>query len=206
MNKSAGLENMNFFRRNILKLAAAGLMAVLAAPAFFTASTAAAATSGGEKVLTVYYSRTGNTRALAEAIRSGAGGDILELETVEAYPEDYRATTDQAKKELAENYFPPLKNGEIDIAQYDVIFVGSPSWWGTFAPAIRGFLAQHDFSGKKIVPFITHGGSGLGNSIADLKTLSPGATVLEGLAIRGNRVNSAQGEVTKWLKDHGLGK
>lgn len=190
---------------NKLKVIALALMAALAVPALWSAASAAGAENAeGEKVLIVYYSRTGNTRTLAEVIRAGAGGDIMELETVEAYPDEYRATTDQAKKELAENYFPPLKNSPINIAQYDVIFVGSPSWWGTFASPVRGFLAQHDFSGKKIVPFITHGGSGLGRSLADLEALSPGAVVLEGLAVRGSSVNNVQAEVSKWLRKLGL--
>lgn len=192
-------------RRFFLKTAAAGMLAFAAVPFLFSAGPANAATaSGGQKVLIVYYSRSGNTRVMAQTIHSLTGGDIVELETVRPYPEEYRPTTDQAKKELEANFYPPLKVAVGDISAYDVVFVGSPSWWGTFASPVRGFLARHDFSGKKIIPFITHEGSGLGKSVSDLKSLCPGATIFEGRAVRGSRVTGAQAEISQWLKRIGL--
>lgn len=157
-------------------------------------------------MLIVYYSRSGNTRVVAENIHTALGGDIVELQTVHPYPEEYRATTEQAQKELKANYFPPLKTSVDDISPYDVILVGSPNWWGTFASPVRGFLAQHNFSGKKVAPFITHEGSALGKSVADLKTLCPGATILDGLAVRGGRVQGSQADVGQWLKRLDLSK
>lgn len=155
-------------------------------------------------MLIVYYSRSGNTRAMAQTIHSLAGGDLVELETVRPYPKEYRPATEQAKKELDANFYPPLKVSVGDISAYDVVFVGSPSWWGTFASPVRGFLAQHDFSGKKMIPFITHEGSGMGKSVSDLKSLCPGVTILEGCAVRGGNVTGAYAEISQWLKRNGL--
>lgn len=194
-------------RRNLLKSAAVGLGALAVAPVLFSPDSATAATSsGGKKVLTVFYSRSGNTRDIARKIHTIAGGDIVELETVNPYPAEYRATTEQAKRELETNFRPPLQVTVDDISPYDFIFVGSPSWWGTFAAPVRGFLMGHDFSGKTLIPFITHEGSGLGKSVADMKTLCPQAVILDGLAVRGSRVANAQEEVSQWLTRIGVSR
>lgn len=194
-------EEHHIARRNLLKIMAAGIVGLAATPFLLSAGSGHAATpAGGLKMLTVFYSRSGNTRALARTIQSIAGGDSVELETVQPYPTEYRATTDQAKKELAAGYYPPLKVTVDDISSYDLIVVGSPSWWGTFASPVRGFLAHHDFTGKKLAPFITHEGSGLGKSIDDMRTLCPGALVMEGLAVRGGSVADAENQTRTWLR------
>jgi flavodoxin len=188
-------------RRDMLEKMAFGLLTVVAAPALFSVSSANAVTrTGGKKILTVFYSRTGNTRNMARHIHAQVGGDIVELETVYPYPEEHQPTVDQAKKELEANFYPLLKVTVDDVSSYDMIFVGSPCWWYTFASPVRGFLAQHDFFGKKLAPFITHKGAGLGKSIDDMKSLCPGATILEGLAVRGSRADKAQTEIIQWLK------
>ena len=117
-------------RRSLLKYTVAGLLAGFGGRLLPHVSSAYAATEGGAKALVVYYSRSGNTRAVAEAIHAAVGGDIVELQSVTPYPEAYRATTDQAKQELASGYKPPLKNRIGHIEAYDVVFVGSPNWWG----------------------------------------------------------------------------
>ena len=160
---------------------------------------AAEAKAGGANVLIVYYSRSGNTRDMAKQIQAKVGGDIVELQTVQPYPSEYKATTEQAKRELESNYLPPLSTKIENIGAYDVVFVGSPNWWSTMAMPVRTFLSENNLSGKTVVPFITHEGSGLGRSVADLKSFCPNATILEGLAIRGSRVNSSQDEIAKWL-------
>ena len=130
-----------------------------------------------KKVLIAYYSLSGNTKDVAEAIRSKTGGDIFRIETVQSYPEEYRATTAQAKREINEGFRPELK-GKIDnIAQYDIIFIGSPNWWGTIAPAVSSFLADYDLKGKTVIPFITHGGGGVQNTITDLTAQCNGCSV-----------------------------
>lgn len=160
------------------------------------------AQSSGKKVLIVYYSlRNGNTRIVAEQIQKNVGGDIFRIETVNAYPAQYRDVTEQAKKELQSGYRPPLKTKVDNIAQYDTIYLGSPNWWNTIAPAVMTFLESYNLEGKTIVPFITHEGSRLGASVNDIKKLVPKATVLKGLPVRGGAVDNAEPDVQRWLKD-----
>lgn len=154
--------------------------------------------------MTVFYSHSGNTRALARLIQQQAGGDLLEILPVTPYPDDYDTVVNQAKRELQSGYKPPLQTIVDNIDAYDLILVGSPNWWNTVAPPVMTFLAAYDLSDKAIFPFITHEGTGLGRSASDIAKLSPGATVVEGLAVRGGRVNGAQREVAEWLRRLGI--
>jgi multimeric flavodoxin WrbA len=99
-----------------------------------------------------------------------------------------------------------LKKSVERIDAYDVILIGSPNWWGTFASPIRTFLSQHNFSGKKVALFITHGSGGLGKSVTDLKSLYPDAIVLDGLAVQGGKAANAKAEVNQWLKRIGVSR
>lgn len=158
--------------------------------------------SSGKKVLIAYYSlRNGNTRIVAEHIEKNVGGDIFRIETVDAYPAAYNDVTTQAKKELESGYRPPLKSAVPNFDQYDIIFLGSPNWWNTIAPAVMTFLESYNFKNTTIVPFITHEGSRLGASVSDIEKLAPEATVLKGLPVRGGSVDNAMPDVQKWLKD-----
>lgn len=158
----------------------------------------------GKKMLVVYFSHTGNTRTMAEQIQKAAGADIFEIVTVDPYPSDYDTVVAQAKKEQEANFRPKLKSSCGSIADYDVVFIGSPSWWGTFGMAVMTFLEGVDLAGKTVVPFITHEGSALGRAPADLKKLCPKSTYLTGHAVFGSRVRSAAGEVGAWLKSIGV--
>lgn len=153
-----------------------------------------------DKVLVAYYSRSGNTREIAKQIRQASGADIFEIIPEQDYPSDYRETTTLAKKEISEGYHPALKNKIGNLADYQVVFVGSPCWWGTIASPVASFLNSDDFSGKKIIPFMTHGGSGLGHSESDIKKAVPQAEVIDGRAFWGNDVQQAAPEVSQWLK------
>lgn len=175
------------------------IMSTTATPAF------AQTTKSEKKILIVYYSlRNGNTRIVAEQIQKNVGGDLFRIETVDAYPAQYNDVTVQAKKELESGHRPSLKTTVQDISQYDVIYLGSPNWWNTIAPAVMTFLESYNLEGKTIVPFITHEGSRLGASVDDIKKLVPKATVLKGLPIRGGSVNNAESDVQKWLKELGM--
>ena len=195
-------------RRSFMKLTVAGLLVGAATQLLPGLSSASAAgkDAPGRKVLVVFYSRSGNTRDMASQIHALAGGDIVELQTVDAYPTEYRATTEQARRELDSGYKPPLTTKVANLASYDVVFVGSPSWWGTFAAPVKTFLSDADLSGKTVIPFITHEGSGLGRAPADMAKLCPKSTVLEGLAVRGGSVKSARGDVESWLRKIGMRK
>ena len=154
-----------------------------------------------KKVLVTYFSRSGNTREMAQQIQKIMGGDIFEIQTVTPYPFEYNAVTKQAKQELESGFKPPIKAKVTNIKEYDIVFVGSPNWWNTIAPPVMTFLSEHDLSGKTIVPFITHAGSGLGRSATDIAKLAPKATMRDGLALWGKDVKSSQEQVAKWLQD-----
>lgn len=209
MNDDNKNENcMDQSRRAFMKLTVAGLLAGAASQLLPGLSPANAAEKGaqGKKVLVVFYSLTGSTREIAKQIHTLVGGDMVELETVNPYPAEHRATADQAKRELQNGYRPPLKTKIANMAAYDTILVGSPCWWATFATPVWTFLSSYDFSGKTIAPFMTHLGSGLGHCEADLAKLCPNAKRLEGLAIRGDSVKTAQRDVESWLKRIGVRK
>lgn len=166
------------------------------------------------KTLIAYYSRKGNnyvggnivnlpignTEVIAKKILDFVGGDLFEIETVKPYPADYTETTEVAKIELRANARPELADKIKNFEDYDVIYLGYPNWWGTFPMAVFTFLESYDFSGKTIVPFCTHEGSGIGNSERDINKYCPNAKVLTGIAIRGGSVTNADNVVQSWLK------
>jgi flavodoxin len=160
--------------------------------------------SRNKKTLIVYFSHSGNTREIANQIHQKVGGDIFEIQTVQTYPQNYDAVVKQAKKEQETNYRPQLKTKIKNIESYDTIFIGYPNWWGTMPMALFTFFSEYNFSGKTIIPFCTHEGSGLGNSVSDIKKLCPQSKLLDGLAIRGGSVKKAQNEVSSWLRRIGM--
>lgn len=191
-------------RRDLLKAGAAGLLAAAAISPLGDVRQAFAAVAGGKKMLIIYYSWGGNTRFMAEQIRTLTGADIFALQTVDPYPTEYRATTEQARREQDSGYRPAL-SGRIDnLPEYDTVFIGSPNWWATLAMPFFTFLEEHTMAGKTLVPFMTHEGSAFGRTLTDIKTLCPNATIGEGLAIRGGRVRSSQPEIAQWLQKTGM--
>ncbi len=146
----------------------------------------------------------GNTEVAARMIREMTGGDLFRIEAVKAYPEDYHQTTEVAQQELRANARPKLTGHLDDTASYDVVFLGYPNWWGTMPMPAFTFLEEYDFSGKAIVPFCTHEGSGLGRSLSDIKKLCPKSTVMDGFAIRGGDVKNAKDEIAEWLGKIGV--
>jgi flavodoxin len=172
--------------------------------------------SKNKRSLIAYYSRKGsnylngkiinlpigNTEVIAKKIKDFTGGDLFEINTVKPYPVDYTETTEVAKVELRTNARPELTDIVKNIDDYDVIYLGYPNWWGTFPMAVFTFLESYDFSGKTIISFCTHEGSGIGSSERDIKKLCPNANFLPGIAIRGGSVNEAENIVENWLKKH----
>jgi flavodoxin len=153
-----------------------------------------------KKILVAYFSHSGNAREIANQIHKSLGGDIFEIQTVKTYPHDYDAVVNQAKQELDSGYQPALKTKIENIKPYDLVFIGYPIWWGTFPAPVRTFLSEYDLSGKTIAPFCTHAGSGQGRSVTDILKLCPKSTILDGIAIRGRSVKTAQNEVSEWLR------
>jgi len=135
------------------------------------------------EILIVYYSRSGNTRKIADLIQQEVGGTLHEIQPEVPYPKSYSATTDQAKQEIRAGYKPALHSTLEQVESYDTILVGSPNWWRTIAPPVVTFLTEHDLSGKTIVPFCTHGGGGLGRIAQDIAKLCPKSTVLRSFEV-----------------------
>jgi flavodoxin len=137
-------------------------------------------------------------------IQEITGSDAFCIDTVKSYPRGYTATTNVAKKEQNDNARPELSSHVGNMDSYNLIFLGYPNWWGTIPMPVFTFLEEYDFSGKTIVPFCTHEGSGLGHSEKDIAKLCPKATLLKGLAVQGSRVSAAKKDVTDWLSKIGM--
>lgn len=155
--------------------------------------------SKDKRAIVVYFSYSGNTKQVAEEIAKETGADLFRIETEKIYPSEYRACTDEAKKEKAANERPKLKGQMPDLSQYDTVYIGYPCWWGTCPMAVLTFTEQANLEGKTIAPFSTHGGSGM-TGIDDLRKAAPKASITEGLAIYDGDLNQAQEKVSAWLK------
>jgi flavodoxin len=156
-----------------------------------------------EKILVLYYSQTGNTKAVAEEFANRLGADIEEITAIVPYDGDFQATIERCKEEMALDSLPDINCLKHNINEYDVIFIGYPVWFGTYAPPIASFLKDNNLSGKKIVPFCTFGSGGLFSSSADLAAKLPEATILPGYGIRAARIDAAALEVDYFLQSHG---
>ena len=139
----------------------------------------------------------GNTEVIAGKIEALTYGNLFHIETVEPYPAGYYATTEKAQEEQRRKARPRLTAEVENMEQYDTVFLGYPNWWGTMPMAVFTFLESYDFSGKKIIPFCTHEGSGFGHSVEDLKKACPRADVRQGVAIRGGSAATADKEVVR---------
>jgi len=169
------------------------------------------------KILIAYYSRNGenfvsgrvvnqergSTEILALKIQKILRTDIFEISTAYPYPEEYREATSVAQKELSEHARPDLKDYLENISNYSTIFLGFPNWWGTMPMPVFTFLEHYDFSGKTIIPFCTHAGSGMGGSMKDIQNLCPDARVLDGLSVTGATVEKADNKLKHWLEECG---
>lgn len=142
------------------------------------------------RVLIVCYSESGNKNTLAAAkmLHRLTGGDLREIEMVKPYGRSYSAVLKESKEHLDRKILPPIKPVDAKAADYDTIFVGSPVWYGTYAPPLGSYLAANDFNGKTVIPFCTHGGGGAGHLYEDLAKALPTARILPGLTIRGSNV------------------
>ena len=156
------------------------------------------------KVLVLYYSQTGNTKALATTIATSLGADIEEIVPVQLYDGDFQATIERGKKELDEGAYPEIQPVKAAIDKYDVIFLGYPVWFGTYAPPIFTWLNQVDLSGKKVVPFCTFGSGGLESSTKDLAEAEPNAEILCGYGVRAARMEAMPKEIDQFLKAGGF--
>lgn len=165
-------------------------------------------------IITVYFSRKGenywngsmknlekgNTRLAAEFVQKAVGGDLFEIETAKEYASAYRDCVSEAAAEFRADARPELKGYPKDLASYDTIFLGYPNWCGTCPMAVFTFLEHFDLTGKKIFPFCSNEGSGMGRSMEDLKKICRGAVIGEGLSIHGAETAASADMVSAWAK------
>lgn len=170
-----------------------------------------------ERTLIVYLSRTNNTKAVAQIIQKNVGGTLVALELEIPYPEHYQTTVNQVANENATGYLPPLKTKIDSIQKYDVVFIGFPTWGMQLPPPMKSFLNEYDLSGKKVIPFNTNGGYGIGSSFQTVKELCPNSEVSDGFTVKGgserdgilfvmqgDKEVEVQKEVQKWLRKIGI--
>lgn len=162
----------------------------------------------GTKALVVYFSATGNTKAVAETIAGLQGADIYEIVPEQPYTDDDLNYNDRTTRATAEQNDPdarPAISGSItDFEQYEVVYVGFPIWWGDMPRILYTFFDAYDFGGKTIAPFCTSGGSGLSGTPGTIAELEAGAEVLDGLHVSDSAADNAEGKVSEWLENIGL--
>lgn len=161
-------------------------------------------TEEGERTLVVYFSATGNTKAVAEKIAELTGADIYEIVPAEPYTADdldYNVSDCRANREMNDASARPAIGGDsIDVSGYDTVMIGYPIWWGTMPRIINTFLDTYDLSGKVILPFCTSGGSGVSQSVSDIRSVEPDADVRAGLRAR----NVQDSGIESWLNENGI--
>lgn len=167
------------------------------------------------RALIVYYSRcgenlvdgavrslrVGNTERLAGILQRITGADCFRLEPMEDYPADYCRCIDLARQDLCRKRRPALKAYPEHLERYDRVYLGYPNYWGTMPVAVFSFLEHCDLSGKRILPFCTHEGGGMGRSEQDLRAACPDADIAEGLAIRGSELNYELSAIEEWANE-----
>lgn len=147
----------------------------------------------------------GNVEYMAQTIQNTVGGDLFRIETVEQYPLDHDPLVDQAAEEQDADIRPELSSHIENPEQYETIFLGFPNWWGDMPQALYTFLEEYDFSGKTIIPFCPHGGSGFSGTESTIASLQPDAKVSdEGLAVSRNDVAGSADQVAAWAEGLGV--
>ncbi len=146
----------------------------------------------------VGYINKGNTEVIAEYIKEYTNSDIFKVEPLNSYPVSYMDCIEEAKKRTMEHN-APIKEKIPDVSLYDVIYIGSPIYWGGMPEELITALKGYDYSGKIIKPFVTHEGSGLSGVPGQLKEICVGASIEPGLAILGSKAKEANDKVKEWI-------
>lgn len=176
---------------------------MLPAMAAMMAAVSCAQKKEAPKVLVIYYSQNGGTKAVAEEIANALGADMEAIEAVVPYDGNFQETIERSGAEREQGILPDIQPLQADLAAYDLIFLGYPVWFGTYAPPIAKLLENPGFSGKKIVPFCTFGSGGLLSSAKDLAEKLPDAEILPGYGVRAARMAAMPAEVDQFLKANG---
>lgn len=167
------------------------------------AMVAGISTAYAQKTLILYYSQTGTTKTVAEELKQQLGADIEAIEAVEAYDGNFQETIQRCQREMQESKTSALKPLKSRLSDYDVIFLGYPIWFGTYAMPVTTLVKDNDFAGKTIVPFCTFGSGGLNTSSDALAKALPKAKIAVGYGVRTARVAAAPKELDRFLKENG---
>ena len=171
-----------------------------------TTETKTTSSSSVKKALIIFYSWGGNTRGVAKEIAKQTGYDSIELELVKPYSKNYSTVLNEAQRDQHKQARPELKT-KIDKAkwaEYDTIILGYPNWWASIPMPIATLLESYDFTGKRIMPFCSHGGGRFGQSLTAIAKLAPDAKLGEGLSIHYSGGPALPKDVAKWLSDNGI--
>lgn len=179
--------------KRVLMFAAAMLLALSCAPK----------KSDAPKSLVIYYSQTGTTEKVAQAIAEKTGADVEEIAVVNAYDGDYNSTIQRCLQEMQDGVYPEIKPLTSDLAKYDIIYIGYPVWFGTYARPVENLLNNVDFKGKKIVPFCTFGSGGIDSSSKHIADKLTESEVLPGYGVRTARIDAIDAELDQFLKEGG---
>ena len=162
---------------------------------------ASSSASAPKKSIVIYYSWSGTTRRLARKIADAAKADIAEIHTVTPYPTDYNEVAEQAKLEVEKGFMPEIRDDLPNLKDYDVVYLGTPTWWYHISPPLASYLARHgkELEGKHVMPFCTNGGQE-GSTLADIAKACPGAKVNPGLSLAGGQVESGGETIQQWIR------
>jgi len=174
--------------------------------AAMAAAAISSCTGSKPQALILYYSQCGTTEAVAKELQSQIGADICRFDVEEAYTGTFEETISRCQKERETGFVPQLKKLGCDLSKYDVIFLGYPIWFGTYAPPVKALLNSVNLDSKTVVPFCSFGSGGLQSSIADLREALPDCIVMNGYGVRTARVDAASEELNRFLIENGWKK
>ena len=178
-------------RRTILQAAVA---------AAFAGAACAATAASAKKSIVIYFSRTGTIEGLAKTVAQLTGSDILKLELVKPYADEYSAMTYIAREERASGARREIATKIPDLSGYDTIYIGTPYWWGGVSIPMRTFLTDHPMAGKTVVPFVVSGSSAPDGAWADIRKCCPKEKILEGFHRTQGEASGCEADLKAWLK------
>lgn len=160
-----------------------------------------AAVSGASLMLNEEDRLMGNSQVIAQMIQNAVGGEIIAINVKNKYPSSYSDTVSAASDEINSDALPELVNMPADLGEYDTVFLVYPLWWWTIPKPVESFLHTYDFSGKTVIPVVTHGGSGVGESIKDIESFCNGTVIEKPLGVYCDDIPYCRDDVSEWLKE-----